>query len=154
LRLVVVGEGGLRSAAEARARSWGIADRVHWAGFRGRDEMPSVMNAADLMLLPSRFEGMPISVLEALACGLPVVAAPVGEVPLVVHDRQSGILLPERTPDAIALAIAWVLEQPRGVLAAAARAAVAPYTPQETLRPYYEAHRELAARLAGGTADR
>jgi glycosyltransferase involved in cell wall biosynthesis len=159
VRLLVVGEGGLRDAATKRARELGIGGRVHWVGFRGRDEMPGLMNAADAFLLPSRFEGMPISVLEALACGLPVVACAVGEVPLVVRDGANGRVVDDRTPAALAQALEWVLERPRASFAAAARSAVQPFAPAETLRPYYEAHRELhratgGATRAGGTADR
>jgi len=144
LRLIVVGEGGLRGAAVQRAAELGIADRVHWAGYRGRDDMPSVMNAADVFLLPSRFEGMPISVLEALASGLPVVARSVGEIPLVVRDGENGRLVADRDSRALADALGWVLARPRETFATAARSSVAPFSPAATLRPYYEAHRELS----------
>ena len=149
VRLVVVGEGGLRHAAEDRARELGVADAIHWSGFRSRADMPRLMNGADVLMLPSRFEGMPISVLEALACGLPVVATAVGEVPLVVADKVNGRLVREHTPEAIAAAAAWVIEAPRERLAAAARVAVAPFTPRETLGPYFDAHRELSGPARG-----
>ena len=149
VRLVVVGEGSLRHAAEQRAAELGISERVHWAGYRGRDDMPMIMNAADAFLLPSRFEGMPISVLEALACGLPVVASSVGEVPLVVRDFKNGRLIESGDARAFAVGLAWVLDRPRESFTAAAREAVQPFSPAETLRPYFDAHRDLASRKSG-----
>jgi glycosyltransferase involved in cell wall biosynthesis len=142
LRLVVIGEGSLRAGAEARARDLGVADRIHWLGFQPREDLPSIMNAADLLVLPSAFEGMPITVLEALACGLPVVATDVGGVGLVVHDRVNGRLT-GHAPEEIAEAIGWVLDRPRDAFEAAAREAVAPYQPEAVLRPFFDAHREL-----------
>ncbi len=147
-RLVIVGEGGLRPAAQDLARELGVGDAILWSGYRSRAEMPRLMNGADALMLPSRFEGMPISVLEALACGLPVVATAVGEVPLVVKDMVNGRLVRDHSPGAVAAAAVWVLEAPRERLAAAARVAVAPFTPRETLRPYFDAHRELSGAAA------
>ncbi len=146
LRLVVVGEGGLRKDAERRARELGIADLVHWLGFQAHDAMRDLMNGADLFVLSSAFEGMPITVLEALACGLPVVSTDVGGVATVVHDRQDGRLVAEREPAALAEAIGWVAERPRDAFLEACRAAIAPYAPQQVLAPFYDAHRELQAR--------
>ncbi len=144
-RLIVVGDGSLRPAAAARARDLAISDHVHFVGYRGRQDMPDVMNGADVLVLTSRFEGMPIAALEALACGLPVVAPPVGEVPLVIQHELSGYLAGERTPEALADGVRWVLGHPREELAGVVRASVAAFRPQDVLRPYYEAHRALAA---------
>jgi len=146
LRLVVVGDGGMREDAERRAAECGVGGRVHWLGYRGRAEMPSLMNGSDVLLLPSRFEGMPITVLEALASGLPVVANAVGGVPLLVRDHDNGRLSASRSAEELATGLAWVLERPREQFIGPARAAVAPYRPQEVLGPFFDAHRELAAR--------
>lgn len=142
LRLVVIGEGGLREAAEQRALDRGVAGRVHWLGFQPREDLPWIMNGADLLVLSSAFEGMPITVLEALACGLPVVSTNVGGVGLVVHDRTNGRLT-GHTPEEIAAAIRWVAERPRDALAGAARDAVTAYQPQRVLAAFFDAHREL-----------
>ncbi len=143
LRLVVVGEGTLRVEAEKRAVELGVADHVSWLGYQAREDLPTLMNAVDVLLLTSAFEGMPITVLEALASGLPVVSTAVGEVPLVVKDRGNGRLIAERSPTPLAEGVTWVLGQPRGPLAAAAREAVAPYRPDRILQPFFDAHREL-----------
>jgi glycosyltransferase involved in cell wall biosynthesis len=149
LRLVIVGEGGLKDEAAALAASLGVAERTHWLGFQPPSAMPGLMNAADMLILTSVFEGMPITVLEALACGLPVVSTMVGEVPLVVHDGLDGRLIDERSPDAIAAGIGSIAAQPRGSFADACRRAVAPFGPAEVLAPFYEAHRVVDRRYRG-----
>jgi glycosyltransferase involved in cell wall biosynthesis len=153
LRLVVAGEGALRGPGEQRAATLGIADRIQWLGFRDRREMPSLMNAVDTLLVSSRFEGMPISVLEALACGLPVVAPSVGEIPTIVIDGSSGRLTPDRTADGLAEGLLWVLDRGRQAFESAALAAVAPYRPEQAMLPFYEAHRQLARQTDGDRID-
>ncbi|NQU21760.1 MAG: glycosyltransferase [Candidatus Nealsonbacteria bacterium] len=73
--LLLVGEGPLRAKLERACRRHGICDRVHFAGHR--DDMPEILAASDLLVLPSAWEGMPNVVLEAMAAGLPVVATDV-----------------------------------------------------------------------------
>jgi glycosyltransferase involved in cell wall biosynthesis len=148
IRLVVVGEGGLREAAERHAVELGVAARCHWLGARPRAEMPSLMNGSDALILPSRFEGMPITVLEALACGLPVVATAVGEIPLVVHDGRTGRLVGDHAPEAIGRALADLLARTRDRESwwPATVRAVEPYRPEIVLQPFFDAHREIAAR--------
>lgn len=148
LRLVVVGEGGLRADAERHAVASGVARSIHWLGFRPREQMRMLMNVADVLLLASAFEGMPITVLEALACGLPVVTTDVGGIRHVVHDTVDGRLIGERTARALADGLAWVLERPRSTFLEGCLAAVAPYAPATVLAPFYEAHRELHAGVA------
>jgi glycosyltransferase involved in cell wall biosynthesis len=71
--LLIVGDGQQRAALFRLARELGIANRVHFAGWRG--DVPNLLAAADLLVLPSRWEGMPNAILEAMAAGKPVVAA-------------------------------------------------------------------------------
>ena len=144
-RLLVVGEGALRGDAERLAAELGVADRVHWMGFQAHEALPELLNAVDLLLLPSRFEGMPITVLEALACGLPVVASAVGEVPSIVRHGQSGWLVHDREPASFAEGIAWVLGSPRSALQREAVEAVRPFHPAIAWRDFYDAHRQLHA---------
>jgi len=94
------GDGALRDALEARAAELGLAGHVRFLG-RVEDVGPLLL-AADAVLLPSRWEGLPLTLLEALARGRPVVASAVGGVPEVVEDGVSGRLVPPG--DAAALA--------------------------------------------------
>lgn len=74
-------------------------------GARPHDEIPLWMNACDMLCLPSLNEGLPNAALEAMACGLPVVASRVGGVPEVVRDGVNGFLVPPSDPDALAAAL-------------------------------------------------
>jgi glycosyltransferase involved in cell wall biosynthesis len=147
-RLLIVGDGGLRQVTDRRARAIGLGDRIHFLGFRPRHEIARLLGAADCFLLASRFEGMPISVLEALASGLPVVSTSVGEVPRLVGSGVNGWLAADRTPGAIAEGLVNVLGDDADQMAEAAVRSAAPYASSAVLGPFYEAHRQV---LAGAT---
>jgi glycosyltransferase involved in cell wall biosynthesis len=89
--LLVVGDGPDRPRIEAEIQSLGLHDRVRLAG--QRSDVPELLAAADVFVLSSASEGMPISVLEAMAAGLPVVASRVGGVPELVIDGETGLLV-------------------------------------------------------------
>ncbi|MEO8625766.1 MAG: glycosyltransferase family 4 protein [Candidatus Limnocylindrales bacterium] len=143
-RLVVAGAGELLDDARQLAALLGVADRVHFLGDRPRGEIAELMQASDALLLTARSEGGgPRVVLEALACGLPVVSTPVVEVRRTVETRLNGWLVDEATPEALAEGVAWVLAQPRAALAEAAMAAAKPFTAQTILGGLYETYRRL-----------
>jgi glycosyltransferase involved in cell wall biosynthesis len=143
-RLLVVGEGSLRGAAEVTAARIGVRERVHFVGSMRHDDLPAVLQAADAMVLASRFEGMPIAVLEALACGLPVAAPDVGEVRRVVIEGQSGALAADRSVPALADAMARVVANAHGQWLAGTTSAVDPFRARAGLAPFFEAHYQLA----------
>jgi glycosyltransferase involved in cell wall biosynthesis len=74
-----------------------------------RDDVPQLLAGADVFVLSTLSEGMPISVLEAMATGLPVVASAVGGIPEVVVDGETGLLVPPRDPEALAEALRTLL---------------------------------------------
>ncbi len=96
----VIGDGELRQDVEHQVAALGIAERVHFAGWQ-RD-MPAVYAALDVLVLTSLNEGTPVTAIEALAAGVPVVATDVGGVADVVRDKETGFLV--RSGDAGALA--------------------------------------------------
>jgi teichuronic acid biosynthesis glycosyltransferase TuaC len=116
LRYLVVGgagaEGDEGEAHRHRAAELGVAGRVTFAGPRRREELPDWYNAADLFVLPSSLEGCPNVVVEALACGTPVVATPAGGIPQLLADPGTGIILPRRDGVAVAAGIAAALARP------------------------------------------
>mgnify|MGYP001254024940 CR=1 FL=1 len=90
---VLVGDGVSQSELEAKARDLGIAEQVQFVGRRAASEVPLWISSADVLALPSLSEGRPNVVLEAQACGIPVVATRVGGTPELVRDGQTGLLV-------------------------------------------------------------
>jgi glycosyltransferase involved in cell wall biosynthesis len=101
-RLVVVGGGAQMDALRARARALGVDSSVDLAGSRPHEMIPDWLAAADLAVLPSRSEGHPNAVVEALACGRPVVASAVGGVPEIITDARLGAVVAPGDADALA----------------------------------------------------
>ncbi|MEW6581797.1 MAG: glycosyltransferase family 4 protein [Actinomycetota bacterium] len=110
--LVAAGIGEMRDAMEARARGLGVAHRVRFLGKVPHDRVPLVISAGDVFVLPSLSEGLPTVVCEAMACGRPVVATAVDGTPEIVRDGETGFLVPPTDPDALAAALARVLDDP------------------------------------------
>ena len=115
--LAFAGEGPMRKTVETRGVAAGLADSVRFLGQMSREEVALWMNAADALVLPSRNEGCPNVVLEALCCGTPVVAARVGAVPDLIDESCGAVVAPD-DPDVLARGIAAVLrrEWPRSAL--------------------------------------
>jgi teichuronic acid biosynthesis glycosyltransferase TuaC len=108
LRFALVGEGPMRAELDARLAGSGLV--VHLPGAQGPAEVARWMAASDLVTLPSYSEGHPNVLVEALACGRPVVATPVGGIPEVV-DACCGVLVPARDPQALAAGLVDVLDR-------------------------------------------
>lgn len=125
LVFVVVGDGPLRAELQELAEKSGVGSHFVFTGVR-RD-VPLILGALDLLVLPSVTEGLGLILLEAMAASLPVVATAVGGVPEVVLDGETGVLVPPRDPAALAGAIAGLLRAPERArrLGAAGRERVA-----------------------------
>ena len=126
LRLELAGDGPLEQVRE-RAESLGIAGRVTlhgWVGPRQRDDM---LARATVFVLPSHAEALPVSLLEAMAAGCPVIASAVGGIPDVISEGFNGLLVPPGDPQALARAIGSLLADPALAFAMgrAARATIA-----------------------------
>jgi glycosyltransferase involved in cell wall biosynthesis len=107
---VVAGDGPLRQRLEARACQLEIAQRVVFLG--QRHDVPDLMAAADLFVLPSFYEGLPLTVLEAMASGTPVIATAIGGTDEVISNGRTGVLVPPRDAHALAHAIERLLRDP------------------------------------------
>lgn len=121
-RLLLVGDGALRQTLEAQATALGITHAVTFLGVR--DDVPAVLAAADAFVLASDFEGNPLSVMEALAAGKPVIATAVGGVPELVTHERNGLLVAQGdgaslTAAMLGLATSPALAQRLGAAAAA-----------------------------------
>ncbi len=107
VKFVIVGEGPDREKLERSIDELKIRDRVTMLG--RRDDMPSVYASLDVMVSSSRQEGLPMAILEGMASSLPLVASAVGEVPSVVLDGRTGVLVPAGDVDALASGIGELL---------------------------------------------
>ncbi len=124
-RVRIAGDGPDRAALEQRRDQLGLGDYVLFRGALHPEQLEREWQAADIFVLPSRTEAMPVSLLEAMSHGLAIVATPVGGVPELITDNVDGLLVPPESPKALADALAALLETPdlRLRLGGAARAA-------------------------------
>jgi glycosyltransferase involved in cell wall biosynthesis len=116
LHLLVVGTGELEQSYAELARELGVSERAHLLGWR--DDVPRVLAACDALVLPSRWEGMPYIVLEAMAAGLPVVAARVDGARGVIESAQCGVLCDVGSVEALADALRKLFALDQGARAA------------------------------------
>jgi glycosyltransferase involved in cell wall biosynthesis len=148
---LIVGGGRRIDEVKALAASLGLGGEVHFLG--SRQDVPDLLNAMDIFVLPSYSEGVSLALLEAMAAGLPVIATAVGGLPEVVADGQTGILIPPRDAAALAGALARLLADPAGAknLGDRARQHVRAHFSLDRLgREINEIYEELAARKFGG----
>jgi len=106
LRVFIVGEGELASDLEREIRAAGVENSVTLTGFR-RD-ITDLLLASDLFVLPSLDEGMPMSLIEAASAALPVIVTPVGDIPKLINQGESGLIVPPQDPQALSEAIRTV----------------------------------------------
>lgn len=108
--LLIAGTGPEESNLRNLASRCGAAERVRFLGHIEHDELPTYFSAADVLVLPTGSEGMPNVVLEAMACGTPVVATSVGGIPELLTVPEAGRLMTERTPDALMAAVTDLMQ--------------------------------------------
>jgi glycosyltransferase involved in cell wall biosynthesis len=110
VQLIIVGDGDQRSSLTEQARVLGLVDRTHFLG--ARNDMLSIYSALDVFVLPSEREAFPMVVLEAMACGLPVIATDVGDTARIIEDGVSGRVIALRDVNALRQALGELLEDP------------------------------------------
>ena len=111
VRLVLVGQGPLEKKMKEQVASEGTLDRVVIPGAKKSEEVARYMQAADLLCIPSRNEGLPNVLLQALACGLPVIANDVGGIAEVLNQDFLGRTVPSRKPEVLASEIVSELDR-------------------------------------------
>jgi glycosyltransferase involved in cell wall biosynthesis len=135
LRCLLVGDGYEEDALRARARALGIGSKLHITGFTRN--VAGMLAAMDLFVLPSLAEGVPHTLLEAMASGLPVVATTVGGIRELVRDGDTGLLVPSERPTILARVLGQlVANEPR-------RRALG-----ERARRYVERHHSVGGMIA------
>lgn len=109
-RFILIGDGELRGKLENLASDLGIEEKVIFCGFR--NDLVNIYADLDIVVLSSLNEGLPVSIIEALAAKKPVVATNVGGVKDLVEDNVTGILVPKQDPQKLAYGIAFLLQKP------------------------------------------
>jgi len=153
-RCDIVGKGALRATLDRMIREWGLAERVRLVGPLAQQEIVRHYHGAHLVVLPcivgqdGNRDGLPVSIVEALACGVPVISTPVTGIPEVVHDGVNGLIVPEGDAMKLADAIERVIHDPD--LLASFRSAARPsvrdsFDQENTAARLYQLFRESHA---------
>ena len=151
---VWIGDGELRARTEQLIAHRGLSERFLLVG--ERFDVPALLPALDVFALSSLYEGLPCALIEAMTCGIPVVATAVNSVPEVVIAGSTGLLARPADPDSLRCALQFMLDRPRDAarMAAAAQAHVGerfrPATLGADLTQVYEAALELAGDRGAG----
>jgi glycosyltransferase involved in cell wall biosynthesis len=154
-RLLLVGEGPDRTELERLARSAGMEEHVLFTGFR--HDVPAVLSALDIFVLPSFYEAQGLAVVEAMAAARPIVATAVGGVPGIITHGVEGLLVPPGDPKALALAVIRLVDDralAQTLAENARRRAERDFDVRRMVAAYDSVYRRLAApharRAAGG----
>jgi glycosyltransferase involved in cell wall biosynthesis len=142
--LAIAGDGPLHPELERLAAEHGVAGRVRFLGVR--PDARALMGAADVVVMPSRWEGLSLSALEALASGTPLVATDVRGLRELVTDGREALLVPEE-PEALAAALRRVLDDPELArrLAVAGRRVEGAGSDEQLVTRFLELYERLAA---------
>ena len=140
--LFIIGDGLLKSAMNEARASFNLTESVSFLGSQPKANIRRFLQAADAFVLSSAYEGMPFSVLEALATGTPVASTDVGEVRLMVKDGYNGRISADRSPSRLAAAIEDVLCNADSMRGGSCVQSAELFLPQNTLNRLYQNHRE------------
>jgi glycosyltransferase involved in cell wall biosynthesis len=111
VQLWLAGDGPLFAHLREQTRRLGALNRVQFLGFR--TDIPQLLQAADIFVLPSRYEAMPLSIIEAMAAGLPCIVSDTGENALMIENEVNGLIVPIEDVKSLADAMERLLEDPQ-----------------------------------------
>ena len=112
VKILIVGDGPLQDKIEEYLDKENLSNKVNLTGWIPHDELPSYLNELELVVLPSYTEGLPNIMLEAMACGTPVLATSVGAIPDVIKDGETGFIMENNSPAFIAKNVERALNHP------------------------------------------
>jgi len=152
--LVLVGEGALREQLEEQARNLGLAGQAHFLGLRA--DIPDVLGAMDVFVLSSDYEGNPLSVMEAMASGLPIVSTAAGGVPDLFESGKEGLIVQPGDVQGLSSSMISVLrnrEARQSMGMAAARRAKENFDVSSMVQAYEELYEKLIEHRPGLNAE-
>ncbi|MGF1512195.1 MAG: glycosyltransferase [Elainellaceae cyanobacterium] len=136
IHLLMAGEGELKQSLNTVIDELGLQGRVTLLGAVGQDQLANLYRVASVFALSSAYEGLPVTVLEALACGCPVVTTQAGETPKILTTK-SGQVAEERTPKALSIALSTILDSPQQFAQENCLQAVAPFSARNVVGEVY-----------------
>ena len=107
------GDGAFRDQIMSKISSSGLKEKVTYVGWIPHNELPLYLNNLKLLVLPSFTEGLPNIMLEAMACGTPVLSTSVGSIPDVIKDEKTGFILETNSPQKISNSVIYALNHPQ-----------------------------------------
>jgi glycosyltransferase involved in cell wall biosynthesis len=110
-KLVIIGDGSLKEKLINQSKMNKINDKIIFVGRKPHDELPIYYNSADLLILVSEIEGFPMTILESLSCGTPVLASDVGGIPKVVIKNINGVVIYNTEPEIIAKSVNTIFSE-------------------------------------------
>ena len=143
-RLALVGDGALRPSVEQWVKERGLAAEIRLVGALPRERIADMHRAADLFVLSSAYEGLPIALLEALACGLPAACTDVGEIRRVLREGENGALCTKHSASAMAESVITAASRLETMRGGPCLRAVRDYGPEPVLGIIYENHHRQA----------
>lgn len=149
-KLLIVGDGEERKFMEELVETLGLQSSVHFTGVLTKDEIPSWINQATIVLVPSYFESFGLVALEAMQMGRPVIASAVGGLQEIIVHGETGLLVPPRDPEALALAMEELLANPEETMKMGAKGkerALKVFTLHQNVDQYEQIYRELTGKF-------
>ncbi len=112
LKFVLIGDGQLREQLLNKVREYGVEDKVFFLGYRSRTDVIRFLKSADIFVFPTRYEGQPFALCEAMAYGLPIITTDASGIPEIVQDKMHGLLCRKEDSRGLLEAISWALRHP------------------------------------------
>jgi glycosyltransferase involved in cell wall biosynthesis len=144
VRFLIVGDGPMDAELRAEAASLNLGERVIFAGFR--QDMPEIYALSDLLVNASSIEGLPMTILEAMASKVPVIAARTGGIPGIVKDNETGLLVDSGDEDGLRARMELLIadrEKSRRLAAAAFELVTMKYSRKRMCEAYWEVYQEV-----------
>ena len=148
LEFLIGGEGALLVEVDDILRKYGVRDKVNLVGWIPHTKLADWLNELRLLVLPSYTEGLPNIVLEAMACGTPVLVTPVGALPDIIKNKETGFIMEDNTPNCIAENIIMALQYPKlnEIVTKARKLVAEKYTYEVAVKKYTDILGSLAER--------
>jgi len=112
LNILIIGDGDLKSNVDKYLSQNGLENNVKLVGWSSHEDLPKYLNSFKLLVIPSYTEGLPNIMLEAMACGTPVLATEVGAIPDIINDEETGFIMENNSPECIAKNVFRAMKHP------------------------------------------